>query len=101
MGNTPAEQKKSWQQSIKAPLSFSLVMAIIAGVIATISATGGSDNPLRIDIGLVAFGVAFVACLLVISVMTMAGKDNPEEMGTGSGVNRSSSTPDEKPDAKK
>lgn len=100
MGNTPAEQKKSWQQSIKAPLSFSLVMAIIAGVIATISSTGGSDNPLRIDIGLVAFGVAFVACLLVISVMTMASKDNPEEMGTGAGVNRSSETPDAKPETK-
>jgi hypothetical protein len=99
VGNTPAE-KKSWQQSIKAPLSFSLVMGIVAGVIATISSTGGSDNPLRIDIGLVAFGVAFVACLLIISVMTMAGKENPEEMGSGSGVNRSSETPDAKPKKK-
>ncbi|GAA5225973.1 hypothetical protein [Paeniglutamicibacter antarcticus] len=101
MGNTPAEQNKSWQQSIKAPLTFSLVMAIIAGVIATISGTGGSDNPLRIDIGLVAFGVAFVACLLVISVMTMASKDNPEEMGTGSGINRSSENPDDTTETKK
>lgn len=99
MGNNPAENKKSWQQSIKAPLSFSLVMALIAGVVATISATGGSDNPLRLDVGLVAFGAAFVACLLIISVMTMAGKENPEEMGTGSGVNRSSENPDKKPGA--
>ncbi|MGL3805726.1 hypothetical protein ACSYDW_06465 [Paeniglutamicibacter sp. R2-26] len=97
MGNNPVEKKKSWQQSIKAPLSFSLVMALIAGVVATISATGGSENPLRLDIGLVAFGVAFVACLLVISVMTMAGKENPEDLGTGSGVNRSSANPDKKP----
>ncbi|ASN37756.1 MAG: hypothetical protein ABWX63_06040 [Paeniglutamicibacter terrestris] len=97
MGNTPAEQSKSWKQSIKAPLSFSLVMAIIAGVIATIAGTGGTDNPWRLDIGLVAFGVTFVACLLVISVMTMAGKENPEDLGTGSGVNKSSITPDSKP----
>ena len=101
MGNTPAEQKKSWQQSIKAPLSFSLFMAIVAGVIATISSTGGSENPIRFDIGLIAFGVAFVACLLVISVMTMAGKENPEELGTGSGINRSSANPDEKSGTKK
>lgn len=97
MGKNPAENKKSWQQSIKAPLSFSLVMALIAGVVATISATGGSDHPLRLDVGLVAFGVAFVACLLVISVMTMASKENPEDLGTGSGVNRSSKNPDQKP----
>lgn len=96
MGKNPAEQKKSWQQSIKGPLSFSLVMALIAGVIAAISATGGSDNPLRIDVGLIAFGVAFVACLLVISVMTMAGKENPEDLGGGSGINRSSANPDKK-----
>ncbi|MFJ6415278.1 hypothetical protein [Paeniglutamicibacter sp. NPDC091659] len=96
MGNNPVENKKSWQQSIKAPLSFSLVMALIAGVVATISATGGSDNPLRLDVGLVAFGVAFVACLLIISVMTMAGKENPEDLGAGSGVNRSSVNPDKK-----
>ena len=96
MGKNPAENKKSWQQSIKAPLTFSFVMALIAGIVAMISATGGSDNPLRFDVGLVAFGVAFVACLLVISVMTMAGKENPEDLGAGSGVNRSSENPDKK-----
>ena len=91
MGKNPAENKKSWRPSIEAPLTFSFVMALIAGIVAMISATGGSDNPLRFDVGLVAFGVAFVACLLVISVMTMAGKDNPE--GPLGALDRESTVP--------
>lgn len=93
MGQNPSGQKPTWQQSIKAPLIFSLVMGVIAGVVATISASGGSDNPMRIDIGLVAFGIAFIACLLVISVLSMAGKENPRHLSEGSGVNRSSDRP--------
>ncbi|GAA4364052.1 hypothetical protein [Paeniglutamicibacter cryotolerans] len=96
MGKNPSEQKKPWQQSIKAPLFFSLVLGIVAGLVAMISSTGGSDKPLRIDIGLTAFGIAFVASLLVISVMTMAGKENPSELGAGSGINRASDAPEKK-----
>ncbi|MGG5752562.1 hypothetical protein ACQ3I4_08040 [Zafaria sp. Z1313] len=95
MGSNPS--KPQWQQSIKAPLIFSLVMGLIAGVTGAVAATGGSDKALRIDVGLTAFGIAFIACLLVISVMSMAGKENPKDMGTGSGVNRSSANPDQKP----
>lgn len=101
MGSNPSQQKRSWQQSIKAPLIFSLVAGLVAGVVASISATGGGDNPLRIDIGLIAFGVAFIASLLVISVLTMAGKENPPALSEGSGVNRSSDKPtDKKPGQK-
>lgn len=100
MGSNPSQQKRSWQQNIKAPLIFSLVAGIIAGVVASIAATGGGDNPLRIDIGLIAFGVAFIASLLVISVLTMAGKENPEELRKGSGVNLSSDKPTKKPGQK-
>lgn len=96
MGKNASEQKKPWHQSIKAPLIFSLVLGFVAGMVAMISSTGGSEKELRVDIGLTAFGIAFVASLLVISVMTMAGKDNPSEMGTGSGVNRSSDKPEKK-----
>ena len=99
MGSNSSQPKRTWQQSIKAPLIFSLVMGLVAGGVAAISSTGGSDRPLRIDIGLTAFGVAFVACLLVISVLTMASKDNPSELSEGSGVNRSSKNPDKKPEA--
>jgi len=96
VGSNPSQQKPKWQQSIKAPLIFSLVMGLIAGVVAAISATGGSDEPLRIDIGLTAFGIAFIACLLVISVLTMAAKENPSHLSEGSGVNRNSAKPDPK-----
>lgn len=93
MANQP---KKSWQQSIKAPLIFSLVMGLIAGAVATIAATGGRDNDVRYDLGLTAFGIAFIASLLLTSLLIMASKDNPEKMGKGSGVNRSSRNPDRK-----
>lgn len=96
MGSNPSQQKPKWLQSIKAPLIFSLVAGVIAGVVASIAATGGGDNPLRVDIGLIAFGVAFIACLVVISVLAMAGKENPRELSEGSGVNRSSAKPDPK-----
>ncbi|GHD13305.1 hypothetical protein [Zhihengliuella salsuginis] len=93
MANQP---KKSWQQSIKAPLIFSLTMGLVAGVVATVTATGGGNNEVRFDLGLTAFGIAFIASLLLTSLLIMASKDNPEKMGEGSGVNRTSRNPDRK-----
>ncbi|CBT77307.1 hypothetical membrane protein [Glutamicibacter arilaitensis Re117] len=77
-------------------MSFSLILAVVAGIVGLITSTGGSQNPLRFDIGLACFGIAFIASLLVISVMTMAAKDNDPELGKGTGVNRSSANPDKK-----
>ncbi|WP_413455122.1 hypothetical protein ACLQ8T_14930 [Glutamicibacter sp. FR1] len=94
MGNN--KKKQPWSQSIKGPLSFSLILGLVSGVVGLISSTGGSQNPPRFDIGLAAFGIAFVASLLVISVLTMAAKDNDPELGKGTGVNRSSANPDKK-----
>ncbi|HCH48786.1 MULTISPECIES: hypothetical protein [Glutamicibacter] len=94
MGNN--KKKQPWSQSIKGPLSFSLILAVVAGIVGLITSTGGSQNPLRFDIGLACFGIAFIASLLVISVMTMAAKDNDPELGKGTGVNRSSANPDKK-----
>lgn len=95
MANQP---KKSWQQSIKAPLIFSLVMGVVAGAVAMISGTGGSNNELRLDLGLTFFGIAFIGSLLLTSLLIMASKENPADMGQGSGVNRSSKNPDPKRD---
>lgn len=92
MGNN--KKKQPWSHSIKGPLSFSLILAVVAGIVGLITSTGGSQNPLRFDIGLACFGIAFIASLLVISVMTMAAKDNDPELGKGTGVNRSSANPD-------
>ena len=71
-------------------------MGLVSGVVGLISSTGGSQNPLRFDIGLAAFGIAFVASLLVISVLTMAAKENDPDLGKGTGVTRSSANPDKK-----
>nr|WP_231366318.1 hypothetical protein [Zhihengliuella flava] len=73
-------------------------MGVIAGAVATISATGGSDNELRIDLGLTFFGIAFIGSLLLTSLLIMASKDNPSDLGQGSGVNRSSKNPDSQRD---
>ncbi|MGO2123207.1 hypothetical protein [Glutamicibacter arilaitensis] len=94
MGNN--KKKQPWSHSIKGPLSFSLILAVVAGIVGLITSTGGSQNPLRFDIGLACFGIAFIASLLVISVMTMAAKDNDPELGKGTGVNRSSANLDKK-----
>lgn len=95
MGNNP-KKKQPWSQSIKGPLSFSLILAIVSGGVGMISSTGGSQNPVRLDIGLACFGIAFIASLLVISVLTMASKENDPDLGKGTGVNRSSANPDKK-----
>jgi len=85
--------KRNWKQTVKVPLLFSLILGLIAGVVSTIASTGGSENPLRLDIGLTMFGIAFVGSLLLISLMIMAAKENPEDLGQGSGVNRVSARP--------
>ncbi|ALD65052.1 hypothetical protein ACPROK_06785 [Glutamicibacter soli] len=95
MGNNP-KKKQPWSQSIKGPLSFSLILALVAGGVGMITSTGGSQNEIRLDVGLACFGIAFVASLLVISVLTMASKENDPELGKGTGVNRSSANPDKK-----
>jgi hypothetical protein len=76
--------------SIKGPLLFSFALAVIGGVVAMLTASGGSDNPLRVDIGLIAFGVFFIVSLVVVAMLQLAAKDNPDHLSQGSGVHRSS-----------
>ena len=39
MGNNP-KKKQPWSQSIKGPLSFSLILALVAGGVGMITSTG-------------------------------------------------------------
>ena len=78
------------RNSVKAPLIFSAVLAVIAGVATTIFATGGADKELRLDLGLTAAGIAFIASLLICSLLLMTEKPNPDHLSEGSGVHRSS-----------
>ena len=78
------------KDSVKGPLVFSAVLGLIGGFVAAITSSGGTENPLRIDIGLIAFGVFFIVSLVVVAMLQLASRENPEHLGQGSGVNRSS-----------
>ncbi|AUI50372.1 hypothetical protein [Arthrobacter crystallopoietes] len=90
MGNNASGEPNGPRMSVKGPLIFSAVLGVIAGFCTMIFSTGGAENQLRWDLGVTAAGVAFIASLLVVAVLTMAGKDNPDHLSQGSGVNRSS-----------
>ncbi len=78
------------RNSVKAPLVFSAVLAVIAGVATMIFATGGAEKELRVDLGLIAAGIAFIASLLICSLLLMTEKPNPDHLSEGSGIHRSS-----------
>lgn len=84
------EKKKGFGASIKAPLIFAAVLGLVGGTVATIATTGGLDKPLRIDIGLIAFGLFFVVSLVVVAMLQLSSKENPDHLSQGSGINRSS-----------
>jgi hypothetical protein len=80
--------------SVKAPLMFSAVLALVAGATVTIFSSGGSASAPRVDLGLVAAGVVFIASLVVAAMLMMSEKPNDESLGQGSGINlRSSKIP--------
>ena len=76
--------------TVKGPLVFSAVLGVIGGAIAGITASGGTQNPLRIDIALIAFGVFFMTSLVVVAMLQLAARENPDHLSAGSGINRSS-----------
>ena len=78
------------RNSVKAPLVFSAVLAVIAGVTTMVFATGGATKELRLDLGLIAAGIAFIASLLISSLLLMTEKPNAEHLSEGSGINRAS-----------
>lgn len=90
MGNAKPQHPESGN-SIKFPLSFSFVMGVVAGVVTLVVSAGGTDHGLRWDLGGIAFGIAFIASLLIASLLVMGHKENPASLSEGSGVNRKSS----------
>lgn len=82
--------RRSLLETVKAPLIFSFAMGFLAGFVTLITSSGGTDNPARMDLGLIAFGIGFIATLLVISMLHLASRENPEHLAEGSGVNRNS-----------
>ncbi|WP_317616714.1 hypothetical protein [Arthrobacter sp. NamB2] len=83
-----------FRHGIKAPLVFSAVLAVVAGVATSIFATGGGARELRVDLGLTAAGIAFITSLVICAMLMMAETPNAEHLSKGSGINRSSARPD-------
>lgn len=77
--------------SIKFPLSFSFAMGAVAGIVTLVVSAGGTIHGLRWDLGGIAFGIAFIATLLVASLLVMGHKENDDYLSAGSGVNLKSS----------
>jgi hypothetical protein len=95
-----AKERRSLMETVKAPLIFSFALAAVAGFVSLIVASGGSDNPRvehdsagldnPINLSLLAFGIVFIVSLLLVSMLQLASRDNPEELSQGGGVNRNS-----------
>lgn len=85
---------KKLRTSVKGPLIFSAVLALIAAVITTVFATGGlgreasngQPKMIRFDLGLIAFGITFVVALVMCAMLAMSYKENADHLGKGSGV---------------
>src|SRR5699024_12875896 len=93
MPDSPKKPRGGFKGGIKIPLVFSFVVGLIAFVVATVVGTGGlnnPDHPLRLDIGLIAFGVGVAATLVVVALLQLTGRENPDHISEGSGINRSS-----------
>jgi len=75
---------------IKGPLIISAVLAVVAFVVVSVVAAGGTDNAARMGLGLIAAGIAFIASVVVCATLMLLEKPNAEELGQGTGVNRSS-----------
>ncbi|GAA4693535.1 hypothetical protein GCM10025781_08670 [Kocuria gwangalliensis] len=75
---------------IKGPLVISAVLAVVAFVVVSVAAAGGTDNAARVGLGLIAAGIAFIASVIVCSTLMLLEKPNEPELGQGTGVNRSS-----------
>ena len=77
---------KKLRTSVKGPLVFSAVLGLIAAVITTVVATGGTGRVVRFDLGLIAFGITFVVALVMCAMLAMSYKENADHLGKGSGV---------------
>lgn len=75
---------------VKAPLGVSAVLGLVAFAIASIVGSGGTEGGLRLDLGLIIGGIAFIASVVVCATLMMIEKPNDPSLGEGTGVNRSS-----------
>ncbi|MDO4255474.1 MAG: hypothetical protein Q4C81_10100 [Kocuria sp.] len=75
---------------VRGPLAVSAVLGVVAGGVTSFAAAGGTQSGMRLDLGLIAGGVAFIVSVVVCATLMMLDKPNDPALGQGSGVNRSS-----------
>ncbi|MDR6892143.1 hypothetical protein [Falsarthrobacter nasiphocae] len=92
MTEEPLRVQTPWykRDAVKIPLLFATCAGAVAGWVSMLAMTGGSDHPLRVDVGAIGFGIAFIASLVVAAMLQMVEKPNDPELGQGSGINRRS-----------
>lgn len=66
-------------------------MGAVAGIVTLVVSAGGTKHGLRWDLGGIAFGIAFIATLLIASLLVMGHRENDDYLSEGLGVNRKSS----------
>lgn len=86
------QSRKSQRRApdVKGPLAVSAVLALVAGGVTSFVAAGGTQDGMRVDLGLIVGGIAFIASVVVCATLMMLEKPNDPGLGEGSGVNRSS-----------
>lgn len=84
----PKSQRRA--PDVRGPLAVSAVLAVVAGGVTSFAAAGGTQDGMRLDLGLIVGGVAFIVSVVVCATLMMLEKPNNPELGQGSGVNRSS-----------
>lgn len=86
------QSRKSQRRApdVKGPLAVSAVLGLVAGGVTSFVAAGGTQDGMRVDLGLIVGGIAFIASVVVCATLMMLEKPNDPGLGEGSGVNRSS-----------
>lgn len=86
------QSRKSQRRApdVKGPRAVSAVLGLVAGGVTSFVAAGGTQDGMRVDLGLIVGGIAFIASVVVCATLMMLEKPNDPGLGEGSGVNRSS-----------
>lgn len=71
------------------PVIISAVLAGVAGVAVAVFSTGGTERQFRWELGLATACATFIVCLLIFLLLIITARPNPEELGKGTGVQRS------------
>lgn len=76
------------------PVIISAVLAAVAGLAVAVFSTGGTESEFRWELGVATACITFIVSLLMFLLLIVTTRPNPEHLGKGTGIKRSSSHPD-------